>query len=145
MKHRKQKIVAYIIRTTNSGQELLTFTHRDYPEAGVQVPAGTVDSGEKPEETLIREVFEESGLAIEHETFKLLGIFQWERFDRHEIHQRFVYQINLRQKAAEQWTHSVSGHGEDENLIFNYRWLEISPGLKEKLAANQGDYLDKIE
>jgi len=144
MKHRKQKIVAYIIRKQGSERELLSFTHRDYPEAGIQVPAGTVDPGEKPEQTLFREVYEESGLDIKQESYQLLGIFQWERYDRHEIHQRFVYQINLKQDTADQWTHSVSGQGEDESLVFNYQWIKVSADLKKKLAANQGDYLEQL-
>jgi hypothetical protein len=40
----KLKVLAYITR--NSSREVLVFDHRDKPQAGVQVPAGTVDEGE---------------------------------------------------------------------------------------------------
>ena len=41
------------------GPELLVFRH---PLAGIQVPAGTVEFGEAPEQAVIREVAEESGI-----------------------------------------------------------------------------------
>ncbi|CAN0515446.1 unnamed protein product, partial [Phaeothamnion confervicola] len=33
------------------------------PEAGVQLPAGTMEAGETPEDAVLREAFEETGLA----------------------------------------------------------------------------------
>ena len=40
----------------------MVFTHRDIPEAGVQVPAGTVEEGETLDAAVLREVHEETGL-----------------------------------------------------------------------------------
>ena len=59
MKQVKYKVFAYI---TNR-QWLLLFTHLNAPEAGIQVPAGTIEAGESPEEAVLREVFEETGLS----------------------------------------------------------------------------------
>lgn len=59
---RKNKVLAYIIRDGERGQELLAFTHRDYPEAGLQVPGGTLDEGEGPLSGILREIKEEAGL-----------------------------------------------------------------------------------
>lgn len=39
----KQKVLAYLIREDKGKQQLLVFIHRDYPEAGMQVPGGTVE------------------------------------------------------------------------------------------------------
>ncbi|HLE30393.1 MAG TPA: NUDIX domain-containing protein, partial [Anaerolineales bacterium] len=58
----KHKVLAYITRRRNGRTQLLVFTHRDFPEAGVQVPAGTVEPDEPVEAALFREVHEESGL-----------------------------------------------------------------------------------
>ena len=52
------KVLAYITR----GDELLVFRHRYFPEAGLQVPAGTVEEGESPHDAVLREAYEESGL-----------------------------------------------------------------------------------
>ena len=47
------KVLAYIVR----GDELLVFRHRDYPEAGLQVPAGTIEQGECSRSAVLREVY----------------------------------------------------------------------------------------
>ena len=36
--------------------------HPDHPEAGIQIPAGTMEDGETPEAAVLREAFEETGL-----------------------------------------------------------------------------------
>ena len=52
------KVYAYI----TYANKLLVFKHVDFPEAGIQVPGGTMDAGETPEMAVRREVFEETGL-----------------------------------------------------------------------------------
>ena len=54
-----EKVVAYV----TSGDRLLVFRHVHEPEAGIQVPAGTVEPGESPDDAVIREAHEETGLA----------------------------------------------------------------------------------
>ena len=53
-----EKVVAYIM----SGSRLLVFRHVDLPEARVQAPAGTVDPGEAPDDAVLWEAQEETGL-----------------------------------------------------------------------------------
>ena len=49
-----KKVYAYITRA----DRLLVFRHVDFPEAGVQVPGGTMDAGETPEGAVLREAAE---------------------------------------------------------------------------------------
>ncbi len=56
------KILAYITRQRGSETQLLVFGQVDFPEAGVQVPEGTVKSGEAIERAAQREV---RGLVLE--------------------------------------------------------------------------------
>ena len=49
---------AYITRA----EQLLVFKQVDFPEAGIQIPGGTIESGELPEDPVLREAFEETGL-----------------------------------------------------------------------------------
>jgi len=54
-----EKVTLFITRETPSGIELLMFQH---PNAGIQLPAGTVEIDEIPEQAAFREAFEETGL-----------------------------------------------------------------------------------
>ena len=54
----KTKVLAYITH----GGRLLVFRHPHAPEAGIQVPAGTVREHERLEEAVLREAREETGL-----------------------------------------------------------------------------------
>ena len=53
------KVVCYVIHDGH----LLVFTHDTIPltRTGVQVPAGSIESGETPEQAAERELFEETG------------------------------------------------------------------------------------
>ena len=55
------RVAAYVIRPRPQ-PELLIFEHLGVPEAGQQVPAGRVQSGEDPTQAVLREVIEETGL-----------------------------------------------------------------------------------
>jgi 8-oxo-dGTP pyrophosphatase MutT (NUDIX family) len=53
------KVTAFITRKGAAGDELLLLRH---PHAGVQIPAGTIEPGETPEQAVLREVREETGI-----------------------------------------------------------------------------------
>ncbi|RLD22881.1 MAG: hypothetical protein DRI70_10035 [Bacteroidetes bacterium] len=52
------KVTSYL---TCAGK-IVVITQADFPEAGVQVPSGTVADGENLEEAVLREAYEENGL-----------------------------------------------------------------------------------
>lgn len=138
----KEKVLAYITRHRNGELELLVLEHRDIPEAGIQIPGGTVDAGESIAEALVREVYEESGLTLEN-AGTLLGRFQWFRKDRNELHHRNVFHISAPREVAEEWLHIVKSNGEDSEMPFRFYWLPVAKA-KGKLAADLDAYLGEI-
>jgi putative (di)nucleoside polyphosphate hydrolase len=133
-----RKAYAYITREADHASAALVFRHRDDPEAGIQVPRGTVDAGEDPAVTVVREVCEECGQC----EARLIGLLardvvaqpddptrNWERFFFHLV----------APNAPDEWEHTVTGEGEDNGLVFSFFWLprerlgDLWPGF--------GDYL----
>lgn len=135
--------MVYVTRECLEKTEILVFKHRDFPEAGIQVPAGTVKLNEKLSDAAIREVKEESGLDVPGSIFSL-GRFEWFREDRNEIHVRNIFQYKTERVLPNQWEHKVSGIGEDGNLIFEYFWLD-SKMADSALAVDQGKYINLVK
>ena len=135
----QQKVLAYVTRSATTGWQLLVFEHEHQAEAGVQVPAGTVEAGEPIEAALWRELLEESGLHAPQVALvaKLAEAPEpgWDLV-------RHVYLLQGTAELPERWTAFVGGHGGDRGMQFNYCWVEITPGLR--LAGNQHRWLAQI-
>ena len=90
MRKVKYEVMAYITHH----HYLLVFRHPDTPEAGIQVPAGTVEEQEQAEDAVLREAYEETGL-----TNLTLNCFLGEQerdmsdFGRDGVHHRRFYHL----------------------------------------------------
>lgn len=134
-----KKVLAYITRR----DELLVFRHRDFPEAGVQVPAGTVEEGETLDAAVLREVHEETGLplsAVHIEAY--LGHRLWGaepyRHDRH------FYHLRLTAAVPDTWLHYELHAGTGGPFAFSFFWVELNdPSLQ--LAGEQDALLWKLQ
>ena len=133
----KHKVLAYITRERDGCRELLVFTHRDYPEAGVQVPAGTVEPGEAIEAALFREIREESGLTNLQLARKLAEHreTEWGQI-------RHVFHLIAPNGTPDRWTHIVHGQGEDAGMAFEYRLVDLSERVE--LAGAQHKWLGRL-
>lgn len=133
-----KKVVAYITRE----DELLVFTHRDYPEAGVQVPAGTVEEGETLDAAVLREVHEETGLpqtAVRISSY--LGHRLWQAGP--QCHERHFYHLLLTAEAPEWWRHDERHARASEPIAFCFFWVKLDdPELC--LAGGQGALLGQV-
>jgi 8-oxo-dGTP pyrophosphatase MutT (NUDIX family) len=134
-----QKVLAYITR----GNELLVFTHRDFPEAGLQIPAGAIKPGESPQDAVLREVYEETGLS-EIAVVKFLGRYSYDMNPyKDEIHDRHVFHLKLTAPTSSTWQHEER-HAEGEPPItFMCQWMRLDDPLLV-LAVGQGDYLEHL-
>lgn len=116
------KVFAYITRRDN---QLLVFEHLDYPEAGIQVPAGTLHDGEAPEVGVLREAQEETSLA-HLEVVRFLGSLErnMRDFGKDEIHVRHFFHLTCPDDTPDGWQH---GEFEgQEPYIFNFYWVPLT-------------------
>ena len=137
MRHR---VILYITH----GERLLVMTEPHDPEAGLQVPGGTLDPGEAPETAALREGFEETGLT-DLSLVKYLG----ERDeDLHpfggddEIHGYF-YHLRTSGDPPQEWRH-LDRYSTPEigPIPFDLSWVPLNE--VPRLAANQGAFLSAI-
>jgi len=134
----KRKAIAYI----TSKNRLLVFEQPDYPEAGVQVPAGTVEPHETPDVAVMREAAEESGLiGLTLAAFLGERVVDMSEF-KPEIHHRYFYHLRYDGESPERWQH-IERHpsdGDDKAIVFELYWVDL-PDDVPSLIAGLGDML----
>jgi 8-oxo-dGTP diphosphatase len=118
----RRRVLAYVTRERDGGTELLVFDHRDDPDAGTQVPAGRVDSGETLAQGVLRELHEEAGLEQAEIIRELPILGDWAHRDPHDNH---AFEVRLRATTPDSWEHVVHGDGEDAGMVFVYRWVQV--------------------
>ncbi|MEV4417869.1 NUDIX domain-containing protein [Catellatospora sp. NPDC049609] len=135
----RQKVLCYIVRDGR----LLVFRHVDYSweEVGIQVPAGSVQPGETPEQAALREAAEETGLG----TVKLVGKLGETTYDstpyRYELHHRHVFHLTVTEDTPERWFSSEDDHG-DAPIRFECFWIPLAQA--HVLQAGQGALLWRL-
>lgn len=132
----ERKLKAYGYVTRHNATQVLVFDHVDFPEAGTQVPGGTVDPSESPEQAVIRELLEEAGLA-ELILEGHLGAFDLEVPERNQLQERHFFHLTAVRPLPEEWIHIVSHGVEDKGLRFRYFWMDIRTAAP-LLAGQQG-------
>mgnify|MGYP000022790889 CR=1 FL=1 len=134
----RKKVVAYI----TNGQRLLVFTHPLSPEAGIQVPAGTMQDVETPADAVLREAEEETGLA----DLEIVSFLGQRYFDRRpdgqgEIHHRHFFHLTCPGTPPEQWDWIEADPSDSSGPIpFSFYWVDLSGDIP-KLAARQDELL----
>lgn len=122
-----RKVVAYVV---HEGR-LLVFSHDAFPlvEVGVQVPAGTIECGETPEQAAVREVAEETGLRAR--VVRALGVENYDvRPSRPEVHERHFFHLESGTRTLpERWSAGEplpSGGGEPQE--WTCFWIPLERG-----------------
>jgi 8-oxo-dGTP pyrophosphatase MutT (NUDIX family) len=137
------KAFAYI---TNRDR-LLVFVHPFAPEAGIQVPAGTVKANERPDEAVLREAFEETGLSNlivdcllgEHERYM-------SDFGKDEIHHRYFYHLRYEGDPPATWRHEERDSSDDPKqipIMFELFWVPLPEGVPS-LIADHGQMIPQL-
>jgi 8-oxo-dGTP pyrophosphatase MutT (NUDIX family) len=134
------KVIAYVTRRGH----LLVFRHPAYPEAGIQVPAGTVDPGESPQAAVLREAREETGLSALRIT-RFLGVREYDlsAFGRDEVHRRHFFHVEVLEEVRSGWRHWETSPSEGEPVEFEFYWVRL-PDLASELSGGQGELLSEL-
>jgi ADP-ribose pyrophosphatase YjhB (NUDIX family) len=135
------RVAAYVIRPRPQ-PELLVFEHTDVPEAGTQVPAGGVNSGEDLAQAVLREVSEETGLT----GIVIVRALTTEDKPHPETGQprRTTYfHMQAPIDAPDAWAHHVLGTGSDAGMAFACSFQPLP--LRRPLADDQDAWLGLID
>lgn len=135
----RHRAYAYITK----GSRLLLFTHPEAPEAGIQVPAGTIELGENPQDAVMREAKEETGLTeLRYEQFLAQDTRDMRDCGRDELQYRWFFHLSVQGPIEETWRHGE--HAEDGSVIhpFDFFWADV--GALPKLVANYDDKIDLL-
>jgi 8-oxo-dGTP diphosphatase len=119
------RVLAYVTRERDGRRELLVFDHRDYPDAGTQVPAGRLEPDEDREAGLLRELEEEAGLA-DARIVRKFAKFGPGELPHGRSYTNHAYELES-PGARDEWEHTVVGDGDDRGLVFRYRWVPLEP------------------
>ncbi len=138
---RVRKVVAYITK----GTKLLVLKHRDHPEIGIEVPAGTVEKDEDLEKAVLREIEEETGLTnVKLKSY--LGQKDWlaSIFNPAQVHERHFFHLEAQDPVQEEWLHyemHPSG-GDGKPVAYNLFWVEKEAA---ELFWEKGALLHKVK
>jgi 8-oxo-dGTP pyrophosphatase MutT (NUDIX family) len=107
------KVTTFITRERKGLLELLLFEH---PNAGIQIPAGTMEEGEVPEESALREAGEESGLS-QLELVNYIGSMDMELPEREFVILKRTKVYSRPDPTSFDWAEFPRGHFVSANRI----------------------------
>jgi 8-oxo-dGTP pyrophosphatase MutT (NUDIX family) len=130
----RRKVFAYITH----GNRLLVLRHPHAPEAGIQVPAGTVQDGEPLEAAVLREAAEETGLpGLELVGFVGEQCFAMGGFGRDELQHRFFFHLRCTGHPPDRWQHhEVDPADGGVPPLFELFWVPLPDGVPELIAGH---------
>ena len=138
---KRRKVLAYI----TSNNRLLVFSHPHHPEAGIQVPAGTLGDDETPERAVMREALEETGLT-ELTLDCLLGeqIRDMADCNLDQIHHRYFFHLRCIGNPPATWRH-IEEFPDDKSgeHIFEFFWARL-PDRVPELTGEHGKMIPKL-
>jgi 8-oxo-dGTP diphosphatase len=135
----KRKVLAYITKDDHDERKILVFEQKDHPEAGLQVPGGTIEEDDPLIDALYREIEEETG--IHRDQLQLNGkVNKMNYFPAHRknvMHERNIFHLTYIGEGDSEWDRCVGGTGSDTGMIFRCRWIPVDK--MPSLAAAQDE------
>jgi ADP-ribose pyrophosphatase YjhB (NUDIX family) len=137
------KVFAYITHQNR----LLVFRHTDFPEAGIQVPAGTVMIGEDLSNAVLREAYEETGLTeLTIRTYLGEQIRNMQDVGKDEVHHRYFFHLLYGGDPPEQWQHDElnPSDGGPAPIHFEFFWATLPDQIPE-LICDHGIMIPRLK
>ncbi|AGB72936.1 MULTISPECIES: NUDIX hydrolase [Rhizobium] len=121
------KVLIYAVRDGH----LLVFDEPDFPDVQLQVPGGTVESGEDIVAAAGREFEAETGFAPRE--LHPLGVqdYRFEKNGRDYYHQRHYFRCGISERAPATWLHhEMTPFDGGDPIGFRFFWLPIETASK---------------
>ena len=139
-----RKAFAYITHH----DRLLVFRHPSVADAGIKVPAGSVRAGERPEDAVMREAHEETGLS-DLVLVRPLGERQRDMsgFGLDEMHHRYFFHLGCRSEPPITWQHYEldPSVGSSAPILFESFWARLPDGVPTLIADHDEQIPHLIE
>lgn len=120
MSHYTQKVCPVILRRQADNWQILAFQH---PQAGTQLIKGTLEPSERPEEGVLRELAEESGI-VHAVVVKQIG-----ELDIHAAAQHWhIFLCRVTDELPEEWDFFTTDGG---GQLFHFFWHNLTEAPDE--------------
>lgn len=120
--------------------QLMVFRKPFHPGTGTQVPAGSIEPGETPENAVVREAEEETGLTG-FTLQSLLGhhLIDMRPYGRHECHDRWFFHLTAPPGSPQTWRHGESdpSDGPKRFIPFDFFWVDLDDATRLLRTENQ--------
>ncbi len=123
MKPTRDRVFTYITQ----GSRLLIIEYVDHSYTEPQVPGGTIEPGESPEQAALREAEEETGLT-ELKIVSFLGSFvrDLHSIGRNETIRAWFFHLSADDATPERWRHTeLDPHEGTEPVLFELSWVPL--------------------
>ncbi|MEA3406123.1 MAG: NUDIX domain-containing protein [Pseudomonadota bacterium] len=136
----RNRVFTYITQ----GSKLLVLDYVDHSYLEPQIPGGTIESGESPEEAALREAQEETGLS-RLKVVSFLGSFtqDLQAIGRDETIKAWFFHLESSDSTPKKWKHTeLDSHEGLDPIIFELYWVPLD--AIPKLGGIDNDMLPKL-
>ena len=123
MKPTRDRVFTYITQ----GSRLLVIEYVDHSYADRQIPGGTIEPGESPEQAALREATEETGLSgLKIVSFLGSSIRNLRSIGRNETITAWYFHLCTDDVTPERWRHTeVDSHEGTGPILFELSWVPL--------------------
>jgi 8-oxo-dGTP pyrophosphatase MutT (NUDIX family) len=133
-KPRQAKVIVYVIAQGH----LLVNWHCDFPDAGIQVPGGSIEENEEIIEAAFRELHEESGMLLSGKAEVATRTDFEPAWDSKNIHDRHFVVIRPPDVSLLPFLHVVTSGTMDKGIRLAYFWVPLAVATEILGSGHEG-------